>query len=101
MHVITVIQLKHAIIEAVAVAVVIAQVVQQVDIIIINHNGRHLMVVPVVICGLVIIKLVVVVMSGPNNRLVAVMVIVNRIKVGGTVQHETKNKISNIPTCDA
>jgi hypothetical protein len=47
------------------------------------------MVAPVVICGLVIIKLVVV-MIVTNNKLVPVMEIVNRITVGGTVHHETK-----------
>jgi len=90
-HAITVIQHKHVIIEAVVavLVVVVEQVVQQVDIIIISNNGMHLMVAPVVICGLVIIKLVVV-MIVTNNKLVPVMEIVNRIIVGGTVHHETK-----------
>jgi hypothetical protein len=98
-HAITVIQPNHVIIEAVLVAA-IERVVQQVDIIIINNNGMHL---TVVLYGLVIIKLlvvvVVVVMIVTNHKLVPVMQIVNRIRVGGTVHHETKTKIklSNIP----
>jgi hypothetical protein len=88
--VITVIQDKYVTIEVVVV-VVIERVVQRVDIIIISNNGMHLMVVPVETCGLVIIKLVVA-MIVSHNKLVAVMVIVNRIKVGGTVHHETKTK---------
>ncbi len=100
MHAITVIQANHVIIEAVLVAA-IERVVQQVDIIIINNNGMHLTVVLVVLYGLVIIKLVVVVvvMIVTNHKLVPVVEIVNRIRVGGTVHHETKTKIklSNIP----
>jgi hypothetical protein len=92
-HAITVIQHNYVITEEEVVVMVVERVVQQVDIIIINNNGMDpIMVVPVVIRGLVIIKLVVV-MIVSNNKLVPVMVIVNRIKVGGTVHHETKTKI--------
>ena len=108
MHVITVIQHNYVIVEAVVVVVTVVaaveRVVHQVDITIINH-GMDPMVVPVVICGPVIIKVVVVpvvVMNVTNNQLVpATVIVVNRIRVGGTIQHETKIKISNIPPCDA
>jgi hypothetical protein len=106
-HAIIVIQHKYVVIEVEGVAVVVLaavveQVVQQVDIIIINNNGMDPMAVPVVI-GLAIIKLVVA-MIVFNNKLLAVMgIIVSRIRVGGTVHHETKTKIklNNIPPCDA
>jgi hypothetical protein len=97
-HVITVVQHKYVIVEVVVVVVAVEAVVQQVDIIVINSNGMDLMVVvPVVICGLEIIKplvvVVAVVMIVSNSNLVAVTVTVNRITVGGTIRHETKIKI--------
>ncbi len=80
MHVIIVLRLKYVIVEAV---VVIERVVQQVDI----------MVVPVELCGVVIInQAVLVVMIVFNNQLLVVITIVKPTKVGGTVRHEKKTK---------
>jgi hypothetical protein len=79
-HVIIVLRLKYVIVEAV---VVIERVVQQVDI----------MVVPVELCGVVIInQAVLVVMIVFNNQLLVVITIVKPTKVGGTVRHEKKTK---------
>lgn len=96
-HAIIVIRLKYEIIEAV---VATAQVVQQAATTAINSNnhGMDRMVVPVGMCGLVIIKpaVVMIVMHSSQAR---AMEIVNKIIVGGIVHHKISiemKEISNI-----